>query len=75
VRITLGNHPEAVIGQATINLIHKFGNPLRIPNPSCIALLSGGLCHARKLSSRIFVSKKGVICNRPTDICMRNLCR
>ncbi len=41
VRITLGICPEAVIGQATINLIHEFGTPLRIPYPSCIALLSG----------------------------------
>ncbi len=40
VQIALGNCPEAVIGQATINLIHKFGNPLRIPYPSCTALLS-----------------------------------
>ncbi len=31
----LGNHPEAVVRQATIKLIHKFGNPLRIPCPSC----------------------------------------
>ncbi len=38
---TLGNFPEAVIGRATINLIHKFGNPLRIPYPSSTALLSG----------------------------------
>jgi hypothetical protein len=41
VQIALGNHPEAVIGQATINLIQEFGNPLRIPYPSCTALLSG----------------------------------
>jgi hypothetical protein len=68
-----GNHPEAVIGQATINLIHEFGNPLRIPYLSCTGLLSGGLCHTRKLSLRIFVSKKGVICNHPTDVCIRNL--
>jgi hypothetical protein len=41
VQITLGNSPEAVIGQATFNLFHKFGNSLRIPYPSCTALLSG----------------------------------
>jgi hypothetical protein len=41
VQIKLGNIPEAVIGQATINLILKFGNPLRIPYPSYTALLSG----------------------------------
>ncbi len=37
VQIVLGNRPDAVIGQATINLIHKFGNPLRIPYLSCTA--------------------------------------
>ncbi len=42
VQIVLGNHPEAVIGQGTINLlIHKFGNPVRIPYPNGTALLSG----------------------------------
>ncbi len=37
VQIALGNCQEAVIGQVTINLIHKFGNPLAIPYPSCNA--------------------------------------
>ncbi len=41
VRITLGNSPEAVIGQATINLNHKFGNPLRIPYRRGTWLLCG----------------------------------
>jgi hypothetical protein len=48
----LGNCPKAVIGQVTINFIHEFEKPLRIPYPGCTsgctALLSGGLCHARK---------------------------
>jgi hypothetical protein len=30
--------PAAVVRQATINLIHKFGNPFGIPFPSCTAL-------------------------------------
>ncbi len=34
----LGNHPETVIGQATITLIHQFRNPYRIPCLSCTAL-------------------------------------
>jgi hypothetical protein len=34
----LRSHPAAVIRQATINLIHKFGNPFGIPFPSCTAL-------------------------------------
>jgi hypothetical protein len=32
--IALSKAREAVIRQATINLIHKFGNPLGIPYPS-----------------------------------------
>jgi hypothetical protein len=32
----LGNHPEAVVRQVTITLIYEFGNPLRIPCPSCL---------------------------------------
>ncbi len=38
-QITLGNRLEAVIGQATSNLIYKFRNHLRIPYRSCTALL------------------------------------
>jgi hypothetical protein len=34
----LRSHPAAVVRQATINLIHKFGNPFGIPFPSCTAL-------------------------------------
>ncbi len=41
MQIAVGNGPEAIIGQATINLIHKIGSPLRIPYPSGTALLSG----------------------------------
>jgi hypothetical protein len=41
VQIALGNRPDVVIGQATISLIHKFGNPLRILYLSGTALLSG----------------------------------
>ncbi len=37
VQIVLENCPEAVIGQATINLFHEFGNPLGISYPSCTA--------------------------------------
>ncbi len=36
--------------------------------------LSVGLCHARKWQFKEFsVRRKGMICNCPTDICMRNL--
>jgi hypothetical protein len=34
----LRSHPAAVIRQATINLIHEFGNPFGIPFPGCTAL-------------------------------------
>ncbi len=40
VQIALRNCPEAVIRQGTTNLIHEFGNPLRIPYSSGTALLS-----------------------------------
>jgi hypothetical protein len=33
--IALSKAQGAVIGQATINLIHKFGNPFEIPYLSC----------------------------------------
>jgi hypothetical protein len=35
--IALSKAKEAVIRQATINLIHEFGNPFAIPYPSCTA--------------------------------------
>jgi hypothetical protein len=34
----LRSHPAAVFRQATINLIHKVGNPLGISVPGCNAL-------------------------------------
>jgi hypothetical protein len=34
----LGNRPEAVVRQATISLIHEFGNTLGIPCLSCTTL-------------------------------------
>jgi hypothetical protein len=57
----------------TINLIHEFGNPLGIPYPSCTAQLSGAYVTQESVSLRIFVSKKGMICICPMDICTRNL--
>jgi hypothetical protein len=41
-----------------------------LPKRYCIT--QRGLCHARKWSLRIFVSKKGMICIRPMDIRIRN---
>ena len=57
----------------TINLIHKFGNPLGIPYPSCTAKLSGAYVTQESVSLMILVSKKGMICVCPKDVCMRNL--
>jgi hypothetical protein len=34
----LKSHPAAVVRQATINLIHEFGNPFGIPFLDCTAL-------------------------------------
>jgi hypothetical protein len=59
----------------TINLIHKFGNPLGIPYPSCTALLSGAYVTQESVSLRIFVSKKGMIHVCPMVVCTRNLWR
>ncbi len=64
---------EQSMRNLTINLIHKFGNPLGIPYPSCSALLSGAYVMQESVSSRIFLSKKGMIRVRPTDVCFRNL--
>jgi hypothetical protein len=34
----LRSRPAAVVRQATISLIHEFGNPFGIPFPGCTAL-------------------------------------
>ncbi len=57
----------------TINLIHKFGNPLGIPYLSFTALLSKAYVTQESDSLRIFVSKKGMICICPTNVCAGNL--
>jgi hypothetical protein len=44
----LGINQKLLWDKQQSSFIHKFGNPLKIPYPSCIALLSRGLCHARK---------------------------
>jgi hypothetical protein len=33
----LRSHPAAVVRQATINLIHEYGNPFGVPFSSCSA--------------------------------------
>jgi hypothetical protein len=44
----LGILQELSYDKQQSTLIYKFEIPLRIPYPSVIALLSGGLCIARK---------------------------
>ncbi len=73
VQIVLGNRLEAVIGQTTINLIHEFGNHLRIPYPSCTVLLSGGYVMRESWARGFFASKKGMIRICPMDVHTRNL--
>ncbi len=57
----------------TINLNHEFGNPLGIPYPSCIALLSRAYVTQESVRMKIFVSKKSMIRICQTNVCMRNL--
>jgi hypothetical protein len=58
-------------------LIHKFGNPLRIPGPPklyCIDLVEAYVMQ-ESVSLRIFVRRKGMIRDCPMDIHMRNIWR
>jgi hypothetical protein len=56
--------------------IHKFGNPLGIPCLSCNALTQQRLMSCKKVSvGGYYVRRNGMICDCPTDVCMRNLWR
>jgi hypothetical protein len=70
----LGNCPEAVIGQATINLYLGVWKSLE---DSLSELYWVDLAEAyvtqESASLRVFVTKKGMICNCSMDICFRNL--
>ena len=70
----LGSHSEAVIRQATINLDSRLWKSLgdSLPTLYCIDLVEAYVTQESE-SSRIFVSKKGMIHDPPTDFCMRNL--
>jgi hypothetical protein len=58
----------------TINLIHDLEIPWGFrPGLYCVA--SGAYVMQGSVGPRIFVSKKGMICVRPTDVCTRNLRR
>jgi hypothetical protein len=72
----LGNCPKAVVRQATINLdsqvLKSLGNFL--PELYCIDLAETYVMQ-ESVSLRILSEKKGMICNRPMDVCIRNLWR
>jgi hypothetical protein len=70
----LGNHPEAVIRQARIKLDSQDWKSLEdsLPKPYCVDLAETYIMQ-EIVSLRILSEKKGMICNRPIDVCMRNL--
>jgi hypothetical protein len=72
----LGNHPEAVIRQATINLYSRVWKSLgdSLPELYCLDLAEAYVTQ-ESVSLRILCEEKGMICNHPMDICMRNLWR
>jgi hypothetical protein len=68
------SHPAAVDRQATINLFSRVWKSLwdSFPKLYCIDLAEAYVTR-ESVSSRIFMRRKGMICNRLMDICMRNL--
>jgi hypothetical protein len=66
--------PEAVVRQATINLDSQVWKSLgdSFPELHCVDLAEAYVTQAN-VSSRIYVRRKGMICNCPTDVHMRNL--
>jgi hypothetical protein len=65
---------EAVIEQATINLYSQFWKSLEDLLPGLFFIdLAEAYVTRESESSRIYVSKKGMIRNCPMDFCMRNL--
>ncbi len=70
----LGNHPEAVVRQATINLKSRVWKSLEdyLPKLYCIDLAEAYIMQ-ESVNSRIFVRRKGMIRVCPTDVRMRNL--
>ncbi len=68
------SHPAAVDRQATINLFSQVWKSLwdSFPKLYCIYLAEAYIMQ-ESVSSRIFMRRKGMICNHLMDICMRNL--
>jgi hypothetical protein len=70
----LGSHPEAVVRQATINLDSRVWKSLgdSFPELYCVELAEAYVTQ-ESVRLRIYVRRKGMTCNCPTVICMRNL--
>jgi hypothetical protein len=70
----LRSRPEAVIRQATINLYSQVWKSLRdsFPELYCIDLAEAYVMQ-ESASLRIYVRRKGMTRDHPTDVCMRNL--
>ncbi len=58
VQRALEKSSGSCLWQTTINLIHKFGNPLQFQSWAVLRWLCGGLCHARKCQFEDFDKKK-----------------
>ncbi len=71
---SLGNCPEAVLRQATINLYSRVWKSLgdSMPKLYCVDLAEAYVTQ-ENVNSRICVRRKGMIRDRPMDVCMRNL--
>jgi hypothetical protein len=70
----LGNCPEAVFRQATINLDSQVWKSLGDSLPKLYGIdLVEAYVTQKSVSSRILSAKKGIICDCPTDVYMRNL--
>jgi hypothetical protein len=70
----LRSRPEAVVRQATIKLYSQVWKSLgdSFPDLYCVDLAEADVTR-ESVSSRIYVRRKGMTRDRPTDICMRNL--
>ncbi len=70
----LRSHPEAVVRQATINLYSWVWKSLggSFPKLYCVDLAEAYVTQ-ESVSLRIYVRRKGMTCDCPTDVCMRNL--
>jgi hypothetical protein len=70
----LGKSSQSCHGQITINLYSRVWKSLEdsLPELYCIDLAEAYVTR-ESASLSIFVRKKGMISDRPTDVCTRNL--